>query len=235
MSDRTRPGHHVRSWLGDAHAWPDAPLEQGNVRISGTALDVGASWYVTTDRLGWTTVVLLDDQARGDVGDLRPILRDAARRSADPIVTALALQDALGERARSVGLAIARVGPYGSLVELLNVSLPTVLVWDPIEGLSPYEPLVNSLAELRAGESDIVRLHAGGAVTLTTSGVLPANASWKELRGFVRALGIDPLGGTVAEAPPVELGRLLRGSWGGEDGPRAVVVVGLPSAQMQVA
>ena len=41
--------------------------------------------------------------------------------------------------------------------------------------------------------SEMVRLHAGGLVTLTSSGVLPASATWPELRGFVQAMAIDPL------------------------------------------
>ena len=237
MSERTGHGLAVRSWRGDARGWPDAPLEHGPLRISGTVLDDGASWHVTTDRLGWSTVALLADPT-GPTGvpDVTEALRLSAQETADPLDTALALRDVLGPRAAETGLALARVGPHGQLVELLNVSLPTVLVWDPVEGLSPYEAAAESLAELRAdASSDVLRLRAGSALVLATCGLLPIDADWCSLRRFVRALGLDPLGGTIAEAPPPELARVLETSWGRAPGPAGVVVIGLPAVFSQVA
>ena len=237
MSERDSQGRTVRSWRGDAHGWPDAPLVQGPLRISGTVLDEGASWHVTHDRLGWSTVALLADPiAPAHVSDVVESLRLAAQQSSDPVETALLLRDVIGPRAAHIGLAIARVDPHGRLLELLNVSLPTVLVWDPVDGLYPYEPAARSLAELRSdASSDVLRLKMGAVLTLATGGVLPIDADWWALRRFVRAIGLDPLGGTVAEASPTELARLLQTSWRRAADPAGVVVIGLPTIARQVA
>jgi hypothetical protein len=237
MSERTGHGHPVRSWQGDARGWPHAPLEQGPIRISGTVLDDGASWHVTTDRLGWSTITLLADTAfPADVPDVTETLHLAASETADPMATARMLRDTLGARAESIGLAIARVGRFGQLVELLNVSLPSVLFWDPVEGLLPFEPMVPSLAELPPrGTSEVMRLNAGGALALTTCGLLPIDADWEELRHFVRALGLDPIGGAIAEAHPQELTRVLQASWRRMLGPAGVVVIGVPPVSQMVA
>lgn len=49
----------MHAWTGDEHVWPDDPVARGPLRISGTVLGEGASWYVTTDRLGWSVVALI--------------------------------------------------------------------------------------------------------------------------------------------------------------------------------
>jgi hypothetical protein len=230
----------VNSWSGDAGAWPEDPVMRGALRISGTVLDPGATWYVTTDRLGWSTVVLLSEPEPAECWDAFSILRRCAEANCDPVRTALALRDRLREhsidRCRRTGLAVARIGPHGRLVELVNVSLPTVLHWDPIEGLSPYEPIFHDLDALTgSATSEMLRLRPGSALVLTTPGVLDHHASWSELRRFALALGLDPLGGTVADAPPSELARVLRSSWGGADAPSGIVVIGLPGIVQQVA
>jgi hypothetical protein len=240
MSRRSSSGLPVRTWSGDEHAWPDDPVARGPLRISGTVLGGGASWYVTTDRLGWSTVALLSDPGGLGDWDAGAVLRRCAETTCEPVQTALAIRDRLREhspaRCRRAGLAVARIGPFGRLIELVNGSLPTVLHWDPVEGLSPYEPVFPSLdAMTAAASSEMLRLRSGAALVLTTAGVLPDEAGWSELRGFARAIGLDPLGGTVADAPPSELRRLLCTFWGRSAAPAGVVVIGLPSFVQQVA
>src|SRR5690606_4104518 len=138
----------------------------------------GASWYVTTDRLGWSTVALISDAGGTEDWDAAGTLRRCAEAACDPVQTALALRDALRgtslNRCRHAGLAVARIGPHGRLVELINVSLPTVLHWDPVEQLSPYEPVFTDLdAMTSAASSEMLRLRPGAALVLTTAGVLP--------------------------------------------------------------
>jgi hypothetical protein len=215
----------------------DDPLAHGPVRISGTVIGEGARWYSTTDRLGWTTIVLLEDEEGWDaVGTLQR----CAAQNLPPARTALALRDGLRELSvdygRRTGLAVARIGPYGQMIELVNTSLPTVLHWDPVEGLSPYEPLFFDLDSMTAyTDSEFVSLRPGGALVLTTEAVLPHDAGFWQLRGFARALGLDPCGGTLADAPASELARLLRTSWGCRRAPAGIVVIGIPSAIQQVA
>jgi len=237
MSERSSIGFPVRSWSGDDRGWPEQSLEHGDLRITGTVLDDGASWHVTTDRLGWTTIALIAvPDGCSDGPDVVEAMRLAAAECSDPVQTARILRVALGKRAAGVGLAVARIGPYGRIVELLNVSLPAVLHWDPIEGMSPFEPMCDSLDDLGLDvRTEILRLSGGAALAFATPGVLTRDADFKELRGFVRAMALDPLGGTVAEAPPTELARLLRSSWGRQPGPTAVVVLGLPCERRQVA
>ncbi len=230
----------MHAWSGDEHVWPDDPVARGPLRISGTVVGDGARWYVTTDRLGWSTVALLSDPGGAEDWDAAGTLRRCAEAACEPVQTALAMRDALRAcsraRAREAGLALARIGPLGRLVELLNVSLPTVLHWDPVEGLSPYEPLFTDLDAMTSGAStEILRLRIGAALVLTTAGVLPDEAGWAELRRFTHALALDPLGGTIADAPPSELRRVLSSSWGLRKGPVGVVVAGLPSIVQQVA
>lgn len=231
----------MHGWSGeDECAWPDDPFARGPLRISGTVLGDGASWYVTTDRLGWSTVALISDAGGTDDWDAAGILRRCAEAACDPVQTALALRDALRStslaRCRHAGLAVARIGPHGRLVELLNVSLPTVLHWDPVEQLSPYEPVFTDLdAMTSAVSSEMLRLRPGAALVLTTAGVLPDEASWEDLHRFTRALALNPLGGTIADAPPSELRRMLTSSWSGRGGPVGIVVAGIPSVVHQVA
>lgn len=225
---------------GDEHAWPDDSVARGPLRISGTVLGDGASWYVTADRLGWTTVTLLSELGNAADWDAAGTLQRCAEVGCDPLQTALAMRDAVRScslaRARSTGLAVARIGPHGRLVELLNVSLPTVLHWDPVEGISPYEPVFTDLDGLTtAPSSEMLRLHPGSALVMTTAGVLPHEAGWAELRGFTEALALDTIGGTIADAPPSELRRLLCSYWGMGEGPTGVVVAGLPAILAQVA
>lgn len=240
MADRSSSGAPVHTWSWGERAWRDEPVARGALRISGTVLDGGASWHVTTDRLGWATVALLSEPGNADGWDLPGTLRRCADHSLDPIQTALAIRDRLRaasrERCREAGLAVARFGPDGRLLELLNVSLPTVLHWDPIEGISPYEPVFRNLDEMtRAASSEMIRLRAGAALVLATQGVLPHDASWSTLSGFVRAVGLEPFGGTVADAPPSELARVLRASWSVGGGPAGLVLAGLPLLEQQVA
>ncbi|MFK7988096.1 MAG: hypothetical protein AB8I08_18900 [Sandaracinaceae bacterium] len=236
MDDRTSDPR-VRSWRGDA-GLPETSLAKGGVRVTGSALDEGAQWYVTQDRFGWSTVVLVSDETGAPLPDLRPVLQLSASRSAEPSQTALDVREALGDRADHVGFALARISPHGGLLELLNVSLATVLVWHPNEGLSPYEPCHPSLAACTAQlSSEVIRLHSGGLVAMTTSGVLASAAGWAELKQFVHDMAIDPLGGTLAQADPQEIGRLLAEAvpQGPRSSPRAAVMVGQPAAQTQVA
>lgn len=242
MADRPSSGSPLPSFSWGARAWQDEPVARGALRISGAVLDGAVSWYVTTDRLGWSTVALISDPSgKPESWDALGTLRRCADGARDPVHTALAMRDRLRivsrERCRQTGLAIARFGPDGRLVELVNVSLPTVLHWDPIEGISPYEPLFSDLdAMTSAANSEMLRLRPGAALVLATQGVLPQDASWSALRGFVRAVGIDAFGGTVADAPPSELARLLRASWGvATDAPAGMVLAGLPSLEQQVA
>lgn len=207
------------------------------MRITGAVLDSGACWHVTTDRLGWTTVALASDPT-GRVSRSRVdrALRVAAAENASPVETAMCVREALGPSAARTGLAVARISPHGRIVELLNVSLPTVIQWDPVQGISPLEPLFASLRELRADAvTEVLRLSAGSVLALATCGLLSRDASWQELRTFVSAVALDPLGGTLAEAPPAELERLLESSWPVRTSPSALVVLGIPSAIRQVA
>lgn len=240
MSRRSGPESSVRSWSGSECAWPDDPVARGPLRISGTVLGPSASWHVTTDRLGWSTVALISDPYGTDDWDAAGTLERCAEAACEPIQTALALQDALRasprEHCRSTGLALARIGPHGRLVEIVNISLPTVLHWDPIEGLSPYEPLFTDLDAMTLGaSSEMLRLRLGAALVMTTAGVLPHEAGWGDLRRFTQALALDPLGGTIADAPPSELRRMLTSSWSLGRGPVGVVIAGLPSLVQQVA
>jgi hypothetical protein len=225
---------------GDEHAWSDGPVARGPLRISGTVLGDGASWYVTTDRLGWTTIALLSELGNPSDWDASGTLERCAELACDPLQTAMALREAIrscsSARARSAGLAVARIGPHGRLVELLNVSLPTVLHWDPTEGISPYEPVFTDLDQLTAAaSSEMLRLRPGAALVMTTSGVLSHEAGWSELRGFTQALALDSVGGTIADAPPSELRRLLCSYWGLGEGPTGVLIAGLPSVSSEVA
>jgi hypothetical protein len=236
-SSRIGDGFPVRGWSGGETGRPPASLEQGPVRISGAVLDGGACWHVTTDRLGWTTVALVGDP-RGRVSRSRVdrALRVAAAETAGPVETALEVSEALGPMAAHTGLAVARISPHGRIVELLNVSLPTVIQWDPIEGISPFEPIYDCLAQLRSdATTEVLHLSEGSVIALATCGVLSRDASWQELRSFVSAVALDPLGGTLAEAPPAELERLLESSWPIRTTPSALVVLGIPSAIRQVA
>lgn len=235
------PELHVHAWSSDEHAWADDPVARGPLRISGTVLGDEASWYVATDQLGWSTVALVSTPGGADDWDAAGTLQRCAEAACEPVQTALALQDSLRgsmshREGRPTGLAVARVGPHGRLVEILNVSLPTVLHWDPVEGISPYEPLFTDLDSMTLGaSSEMLRLRAGAALVMTTGAVLPEEAGWAELRGFTRALALDPLGGTIADAPPSELRRILCSSWNLREGPVGIVVAGLPSILEEVA
>lgn len=240
MSRRSNPELHVHARSNDERAWPDDPVARGPLRISGTVLGDEASWYVATDRLGWSTVALVSTPGGAAGWDPAGTLERCADSACDPVQAALALQDSLRasspERCARTGLCVARIGPHGRLVEILNVSLPTVLHWDPVERISPYEPLFTDLDAMTLGaSSEMLRLRAGAALVMTTAGVLPEEADWSELHGFTRALALDPLGGTIADAPPSELRRMLCSSWNLRAGPVGIVVAGLPSLIEDVA
>lgn len=243
MSEGSELGFRIHSVRGDLERFPEAPVEHGPLRISGTVLGAGARWFVTTDRLGWSTVALVSappdpcpERLELEGHRIEQALQGAAAECADPIHTARRLRDVFDLRAAETGISIVRVAPFGELVELCGVGCSTTLHWDPVEGLSPYEPCDPSLAALgEDAESDILHLRAGSVLVLTTSAVLPLESSWNDLRRFVRAMAVDPLGGTLAQASPRELARLLRTSWHRGPGPAGLVVIGLPPAIRQVA
>lgn len=220
------PAPPTHTWSGDASGWPDSSLERGPVRITGTASE-GASWHVTTDARGWTSVVLVGG---ADHERTHEVIQRSAGAGADPVATSIGIRDELDPRAReTTELGVLRVSPNGQLVELLNATLPTVLHWDPVHGLSPYEADAAQLS--RVGwhmGTHVFGLRPGAAVVAATGGVLPHEASWEELDGFVRAIALDLLGGTLAEVPPTELGRLLRTNWKERPGPAGLVVLGMP-------
>ncbi|MBX3274052.1 MAG: hypothetical protein KF729_27550 [Sandaracinaceae bacterium] len=229
-------GFSSGSARGDATRAPIASLARGAVRISGT-VERGASWHVVTDRLGWTTVVLVGsppDRAL-EASSVDAVVRAAAERGLDPVRTARALAHRFGDRIDACELGILRVGPRGCLAELLNVSLPAILHHDPRDGVAPYEAVGVEAVRSGRAATDVVRLEPGALLLATTCGVLPRNAGWAELARFVTSLCFDQYGGELADVPPDELGRLLRSSLALEDGPRAVVAVGLPPAERLVA
>lgn len=217
----------------------DRPLQSGPLRISGAVLEGDAAWHVFEDSLGWTNVVLMGrDPATRDepLVPLEPILREASDASADPMTTAELIAHRLGAQSFRTELGIVRVGPYQRLVEVLNVSLPALVHWDPTEGMSPYEPVAASLGELPPGAmTEIVRLRPGAILTGATRGLISANADWGELRRFLRATAVDPVGGDVAEAAPSELARVVRHGWEPGGGPSGLVMVGIPRVHRQVA
>jgi hypothetical protein len=228
--------------FGGPQAAYEDPIAQGSLRFSGAVLDAGAHWYLTVDCFGWSTLVLLSEpstEALVEDWDIGPALRRCAERACGPVETALAIRDVLRslapERAPRTGLAVARFGPDGAIVELLNASLSTVLAWDPIEGLCPYEPLCSDLDALTPiAKGELIRLRAGSALVFASEGVLPSDAGWATLASFVRLIGLDAFGGTVADAPQSELARMLR-AWGGGRGPAGFVVAGVPSVVADVA
>ncbi|MCC6873689.1 MAG: hypothetical protein IT378_05200 [Sandaracinaceae bacterium] len=65
---------------------------------------------------------------------------------------------------------------------------------------------------------------------------MPRDAGFHDLSAFAVALGLDPLGGALAQATGAELARVVSGSWGADpDAPSALVVIGLPCAEQHVA
>lgn len=210
------------------HSSPDRagrsplPFEQGPVRISGTT-SLDSSWQVIPDRLGWKTVVLASGLP--DAWSSR-LLSSLGTDAEDVARAAVGLDRQLRRwaEAESVGVALARIAPEGRLIEFYNASLPTVLHWDPIEGVSPYEPAHDQ-------RSEVVRFSPGAALIFATEGVLGRGASWSDLRAFTRDIGLEPLGGNLAEAPSAELARLIRDRrLGYELSAAGLVVIGLPLA-----
>jgi hypothetical protein len=193
----------------------------------------GTSWFVNSDRLGWTTLALLSAVEPLPGWDAVGTLERCARLAMDPLETAVAVREALrarlGVRRRAIGLAVARIGPRSHHVELFNASLPTVLHWDPSEGLALYEAALPELDRLTpTSRTEALRLRPGAALVMATSGVLSREAGWPEVRRFTRALALDVLGGTLADAPPDELRRLLVTSWEVGVEPRGMLVAGIP-------
>lgn len=218
--------------------WPDGPIVRGALRISGVVLGGEAGWHVFRDGLGWTHVVLLGKRTN-DASWRRAIdttIAEAASASAHPALTAELLGHRLGPDAIGVGMGIVRVAPHHEVVELLNVSLPALVHWDPVDGMSPYEPVVPSLHELYPNAcTEVLRLRRGAAIVAATEGIVEASAGWDELRGFLGACAVDPLGGDVADAAPAEIDRMMRVSWPERPGPRGLVVIGIPRAVERVA
>jgi len=218
--------------------WPDQPLITGPIRISGTVLGGDACWYVYRDALCWTNVVLVGrepEDPRWRRG-LDPIFAEAAEQSTRPTITAAMVARALGPAAREVELGVVRIAPHHDIAEVLNVSLPALVHWDPLEGMVPYEPVAHDLSELPArAATEVVRLDDGAALVGVTRGLLSRSAGWSELRALLRASAIDPLGGDVAEAAPSEIGRMLLDGWRLRGGPTGLVVVGAPVLERQVA
>ncbi|MCB9593333.1 MAG: hypothetical protein H6719_11435 [Sandaracinaceae bacterium] len=230
------PGFPLHSWTGDETGWPEAALAQGAVRISG-AVDRGASWHACRDRLGWTTVVLIGrpDGQPIETAEIDHLVRACADRCFDPLRTARALSHRFGLWKDDAELGVLRVGPRGTLVELLNVSLPAILQHDPHDGVVPFEALgAQNLLDVGA-TTEMVHLEPGGLLLAATRGVLPRDAGWGDLNRFVESLAIEQLGGQIADVPPTELARLMRTSWGLGSGPRAILAVGLPPAEQRVA
>jgi len=226
----------VVSWTGDGTTWPNSSFEQGVVRISGT-VTAGASWHVARDRLGWTTVVLLGqgEAARGP--RIRARADDVISSShLDPIRVARAIGDQLEPGMDRAELGVLRIGPHGRLVELVNASLPALIHWDPHHGIAPYEPIGRDPRSIPVGATtELVRLAPGAILIAATSGLLAHDASWQDLGRFVRAIGVDMLGGLIADAPPPELARLLRQSWPTSAGPSGMVLAGVGRPMMAVA
>ena len=230
------PDFPTRSWTGDATAWPEGPLAQGAVRISG-AVERDASWLVVTDRLGWTTLILLGrpDGKSPQTAEVDAVVRACADRCFDPVRIARALTHRFGLWMNEAELGILRVGPHGHLVEVLNVSLPAIVHYDPHDGVMPFEPIGATEALDPNAATEMVRLAPGGLLLATTEGVLPRSAGWAELHRFVASLGFDHFGGQLADVTPGELARVLRTSLDMGGGPRAVAAVGLLPAELLVA
>lgn len=226
----------TRSWIGDETAWPDSALAQGAVRISG-AVERDASWHVVTDRLGWTTVVLVGrcDERALKSADVDAVVRACADRCFDPVRVARALTHRFGLWMSEAELGILRVGPHGHLVELLNVSLPAILHYDMHEGVVPYEPLGATEGLNELATTEMVSLEPGALLLAMTEGVLPRSAGWAELHHFVASMGFAHFGGQLADAAPPELARVLRTSVDLGRGPRAVAAIGLMPAELLVA
>jgi hypothetical protein len=103
-------------------------------------------------------------------------------------------------------------------------------------GISPYEPIFSTSTQLPGWRA----ARCSGCDRAPPSSWRPrafyrTRRGWTTLASFVRALGLDAFGGTVADAPPSELARVLRTSWGCGSGPTGMVVAGLPSLEQQVA
>ena len=225
----------ARDWSSDGSG-PDRPLRHGPVRISGAVLDRDARWFAVDDHLGWTTLALYSGGRAAEHGaSVLDAMRQTAGRGGSPCATALAVREAVGVDAHQAGLGIARVGKHGPLVELLNVSLPTLVEWSPRGGLSPFEALGPSLADLSPTDrGEVILLRPGAAIVMASEGLLGAEASWAELQGFVRSLGLDPLGASLSDVPSAELRRLLTGL-PRSPGPRGIVVAGVPTPAVLVA
>ncbi len=226
----------TRSWRGDNFGWPEAALSQGDVRISGAVINDGVSWHVARDRLGWTTVALVGrPEGAALTSGVDAVVRACADRCADPLRTASELASYLRPWAGRTEIGVLRIGPHGHLVELLNLSLPTIVHWDPEHGICPYEPLAIGLGQLPRARTEILRMDPGAVLVATTRGLLPHDAGWAELSRLVEGLAVHHFGGLISDMPPAELARLVRTSGVESRGPSGIVAVGLPPAQLLVA
>ncbi|MGF1466279.1 MAG: hypothetical protein ACFCGT_09105 [Sandaracinaceae bacterium] len=212
----------------------------GSLSITGATLDPNCAWRIATDALGWTHVVLVSDPEPD--ADAARALDRALTLTADP---GWSVHHLLGELEAGSGparpptsIGLLRVSPCGSVVEVTNVSLGTVLHWDPSGGILPLEALTDT--RLGADQPllcERLTLAPGGALVLATEGILSRSADWGDLNRFVRRLGLEPVGGDLAEVAPTELRELLVRDCGVRPGrrPTGLVLAGLPRAAQAVA
>ena len=229
-------GNPITSWRGDQTRWPESSLEQGDVRISGAVFSSGVSWHVALDRLGWTTIALVGRPPHATLtASVDHVVRRSADRCAPPRETARALAEHLRGASHDVEIGVLRVGPQGVLVELFNLSLPTIVHWDPQDGTCPYEPVAAGRHWFADNRNEILRLRPGALLLAPTGGILPPDAGWCELNGLMDALCVGMFGGDLGDVPPRDLADLLGRSWVRRSGPAGLVAIGLPGLRAAVA
>jgi len=222
------------SWKGDSVHWPEAALSRGDLRISGTATDTGISWHVARDENGGTTVALVGRRPRGaTTRRVDRVVRACAARCATPQRLAIELANYLCRGQTGVEIGVIRVGPEGRRIELLNVSLPTILHWDPALGLDTHAPLTTGIENLANAEVTTLELQPG-ALLLGLAGDMVSSA-WDrdEIDRLVEGLSVRYFGGLIAASAPPELHRLIESAdTPAEEGSAGLVAVGLPPQGM---